>query len=145
MSELVTLAVEDAQVTDAGLKIFEKLPKLEDIDVMRCSSVSDDCCKSMKGLAHLRRLTLRDIPISGAGLAQLQAATGLEMLNLAETQADDNAMQYIVGFPKLQTLNLWHTQITNAGLKHIEALKNLKVLNLMDTEIGDPAWSTSAN
>ena len=39
---LKELAVEDATITDDGLKVVRSFPRLEVLDVLRCQNISDD-------------------------------------------------------------------------------------------------------
>jgi len=138
MAQLTSLSVEDAQITDSGLEVLNKLPHIEDLSVFRCYNISDDCFQSIAALSNLRQLAMRDTPIFGAGLAQLKAsAHSLKKLDLAETQANDEAMLHVASLQNIEWLDLWHTRVTDAGLQRLAALDNLKHLNLTDTRVTD--------
>ena len=68
---LKELAVEDATITDDGLKVVRSFPRLEILDVLRDQNISDAGLAALAGLVNLRQLSLRGTPINGSGLAHL--------------------------------------------------------------------------
>ena len=99
LAQLTSLFVEDAQLTDAGLAVLEKLLNLEDLSIIRCQGVSDDGFRFLRGASRLKQLAVRDTPISGAGLASVKDAKGLKKLDLSETETDDEAMGHVPNSP----------------------------------------------
>ncbi len=65
----------------------------------------------------------------------LSSLTGLEYLNLSNSNADDATLKYINKLENLTTLNLEATKITNKGIDYIVELPNLKNLRLSRTKI----------
>ena len=69
------LTIDEAAVTDAGLARLAGLP-LEDFGLIRCYGVTDEGLRPLARLRALRQLTVRGIPLSGAGLVHLRGLGG---------------------------------------------------------------------
>ena len=95
LSNLITLALPQSGVHDAGLKEVGKLTQLKTVSVASC-------------------------PITDAGLAELKTLKSLESLNLTDTKITDQAVPILSTMKKLQFLTLNEKQIGKAG---VEALK----------------------
>ncbi len=133
---LVSLAIEDCAVSDAGLAHLETL-KLEDLTIFRCYGLSDEGLAHLAGFNRLTQLSLRDTPISSAGLARLGDKPRLRTLNLSETMIGDEALQQLPSFPQLARLELRQTQVSDTGLKKIGRLGGIEYLNLDDNGLTD--------
>ena len=74
MTALTTLGLEQAIITPAGLeKIGKRFPKLEELSLLGCASVTDEGFEHLAVLRGLRRLVLRGTQVRGPGLARLNA------------------------------------------------------------------------
>ena len=71
MRKLVVLSLEDCALTDAALKSLSAMKDMEDLGLLRCTGVTDDGLACLEGMKKLKRLDLRGIPLSGAGLTRL--------------------------------------------------------------------------
>ena len=136
LPSLTSLTIDEAAVTDAGLARIAVLP-LEDISISRCYSVTDDGFRAFADMAGLRRLSVRGIPLTGAGLAHLGGKDKLAVLRLNETGINDAALEHLRGLKNLARLELRQTQITDAAVDLLGGLKGLKVLDVGQTEITD--------
>jgi internalin A len=95
LSNLITLALPQSGVTDAGLKEIGKLTQLKIVSLASC-------------------------PITDMGLAQLKAMKSIENLNLTETRITEQAVPILSEMKRLQFLTLSEKQIGKSG---VEALK----------------------
>lgn len=75
------------------------------------------------------------------GLQCLTELTSLKVLNLNDSQFNDDALANLSGLVVLERLNLDDTQITDGGLVHLSKLTNLKFLSLVNTRITGAEFS----
>jgi Leucine-rich repeat (LRR) protein len=136
LPSLTSLTIDEAAVTDAGLARIAVLP-LEDLSISRCYSITDDGFRAFADMAGLRQLSVRGIPLTGAGLARLGAKDKLAVLRLNETGINDAALEHLRGLKNLARLELRQTQISDAAVDLLGGLKRLKVLDVGQTEISD--------
>lgn len=59
----------------------------------------------------------------------------LKILNIGQTNVQDNDLNKIVGLTQLEQLNLYGTNITDVGLMKLGEIQSLKVLYLWDTKV----------
>jgi hypothetical protein len=115
----------------------------------------------LRSLAKLCTLTLRGIPLNGAGkkalgkleslrifdmfnaadddtLAHLTRLKGLEVLNLSGDGVTDRGLSIIGKMASLSSLRLYGTRITDGGLPHLVGSKitNLRLVNTNVTDRG---------
>ncbi|MEQ8789809.1 MAG: hypothetical protein RIC55_26180 [Pirellulaceae bacterium] len=158
--DLVTLSLNGANITDAGMKHVTCLRKLERLDLFH-TQVGDAglehlaTMKSLKwlpmgqtkvtdaGLAHLRSLTqleylgLRGDDITDKGLAHLGPLTNLTGLYLGETKVTDAGLHHIAHLRQMDYLRLHTLRVSDAGLVHLRGMKNLTRIDAYDTDITD--------
>jgi hypothetical protein len=75
--------------------------------------------------------------VTDAGLKELKAFKGLEILDLAHTHITDQGLKELKDLKTLQALRLHDTPVTDEGLKELKDLKNLQTLDLGKTRITD--------
>ncbi len=93
-----------AEVTDAGLKHIEDLPRLE-------------------------WLHLDDTQVTDAGLEHLAALVQLRHLSLNGTRITDAGLKSLHGLPQLHEMYLVRTLVTDAGVRELkQAIPNCKVI-----------------
>jgi Leucine-rich repeat (LRR) protein len=110
---LTSLELSESNVQDAALVEIGKLPKLEDLNLLR-TRITDSGIKSIVGLK-------------------------LKRLNLDDTSVGDAAIPYVAQIPTLEFLHLGKTAITDQGLAGLKSLTNLKDLILTDTGLSPSA------
>ncbi len=91
----------------------------------------------LKGLIHLRYLSLDGGQVTDAELVNIEGLTSLVILHLGATQVTDAGLVHLQGLPRLRELWLDDTQITDAGLRHLKPLTCLKDLRLSGTLVTD--------
>ncbi|HSQ57534.1 MAG TPA: hypothetical protein VLM40_17565 [Gemmata sp.] len=120
-------------VTDAGLEVLSRFPKLTSVSV-RSASVSDAGLKHLTRLKTLATLELWRTQITDAGVELLSDFPNLTSLGLGNA-VTDKGVEVIARLPKLTALNLSNCAVTDAGLKHLTKLKNLSSLHLAETQV----------
>jgi hypothetical protein len=101
---------------------------------------SDVTDVTIKGLAHLKNLTilnLTDTGISNAGLKELAGLTNLTKLYLDGTWVSDDGIKRLAGLKSLTRLYLDETSVTDEGLKELAPLQHLTTLGLYRAPITD--------
>lgn len=94
---LTSLALEQTQVSNAGLSVLRSLPYLQEL-TLTYSQVTDD------------------------GLGQLQQLPHLQVLKLTGTPITDAAVPKLAEFPALQTLYIRWTQISDEGAAQLRGM-----------------------
>jgi hypothetical protein len=126
---VVRVSLRDSKATDDDLKIFAKLPHVENLD-------------------------LTNTRITGAGLEHLKGLTNLRVLGLWKTRVDDAGLKHIKGLTKMWLLSLDGTNVTDAGLAYLKSMTGLEEwLGLADTASGCSlhagwklgAWNTQSS
>lgn len=112
--EVIKVDLNNAKITDADLKLLERFPELEWLDV-------------------------RVTPIGDEGVAHIRGLKKLKFLNIARTNVGDKGLESLRGLTQLETLLMAHTKFTDGGLKNLEQLKNLRKLSLFKTGASDAA------
>ena len=82
-------------------------------------------------------LTLRDRPITDAGLAHLRNFGFLQEINLSNTQVTDRGLEDLATCTNLVKIDLSHTKVTDKGLESLGKLRRLRELDLRDTLVTD--------
>ncbi len=142
-ANLLDLRLPRSRISDAGLAGFQKMRRLEYLELVSCPSIGD------AGLKHVRHLPLRSLHLLGtsitsAGLAELRGLK-LHYLNLNGCKGvDDAGLAHLKETTTLHTLYLYETRVGNAGLAHLARNTNLSVLGLGRTRVTDAGLDTVA-
>ena len=110
----------DAPVTDAGLEILERMPKLR-IMSLGGTKLSDTGLVHLEGLTGLQNLALK--PDGGqrrrAGLIE-EGLTRLRRLSLERTGVSDTALASLKAMSSLDELRLKGTRVSDAGVQELK-------------------------
>jgi hypothetical protein len=117
-TELETLAVEGANVSDAGFKHLTGFPKL------RSLAIEGRDAGSSAG----------PMTVTAAGLKTLKNLPDLESLHLENAPIDDAGIEVIAALPKLTSLELEKTNATDAALTKLAQCRQLKKLSVYKCE-----------
>jgi hypothetical protein len=134
----LSLSGGTCSITDAGMAIVGKLPRLRELSVWN-GNVSDAGLKHLAGM-DLETLTLYDTLITGSGLVYLKDMPNLRSLTIGGMQGEtigDAGLQPLEGLHGLRRLMVVETKITDNGLCHIGGLTNLEELDLSRNQITD--------
>ena len=167
----ISSVVCDSGMTDLLLANLEILAdSLETLHISNSDSVTDDGLKSIGRLRKLKRLTLRGLEISDAGLAHLDdldqlvhleitgssrvtdagvarfaKCSGLEWVELGGTRIGDPTMAWIGKLRGVRQLWIRGTAVTDAGLAHLKNSRLLEKLFLAWTAVTDVGVAPLAN
>lgn len=133
---LVRLDLSDTRVGDQGLAHVRGLSRLEVVH-LDGTDITDEGLARMKGMTGLKTLGLRGTKVTDGGLAHLKGLSNLTSLDLDGTKITDGGLARIAGLTKLKTLSLSATLISDEGLAYLEGLSDLTCLSLDGTQISD--------
>jgi beta-lactamase regulating signal transducer with metallopeptidase domain/protocatechuate 3,4-dioxygenase beta subunit/Leucine-rich repeat (LRR) protein len=143
LPNLKSVYVSNAQLTDEALRLFSKLPKIEDLS-LQGNHFTDQGLAYVAGMTQLKRLVLGlgKNEITNDGLRHLARLTNLELLDLQDSQVTDAGLKHLVGLKKLQ--ELWAPPaVTRQGLQELH--KSLPNLKLPGDETRDNSAGSSAD
>lgn len=99
---------------------------------------SEEVLAQIGHLSRLKQLTLINVPVTDAGLAQLEGLTNLESFMLRGTnRVTDAGVAHLARLTGLTGLYLEDSRISDAGLASLRGLTGLETLNVGRTQIGD--------
>ncbi len=159
LPSLVSLTIEDAQISGPGLQRLAQAPgvatRLRSLTIARCFGVTDDTLNVLGSLSALETLSLRDIMLTGSFLNSLHESLGqsldepLSLTTLVVTDAflTDEAIEPLPKIaPGLRRLDLRGNQgVTDQSLDVFRQLPQLKDLQLQGTGVSDPAAALSSD
>lgn len=140
LSNITSLALRHAPISNDGFRVLESFPKLKELDVYG-TTVSSDFLANIPYPASLTKLKLRS-----SGIAPTQIALGIarfenvNALDLGENELDAAAIASVAQLAKLEDLNLLRTKLTNDAVQILcesPANARLKKLNLDDNSAID--------
>jgi RNA polymerase sigma factor (sigma-70 family) len=115
---LQSLSLTGTEITDAGLASLKDLNGLVELRLDRLR-ITDAGLEHLKAFPNLRKLTLWRAAVTDAGVAHLKPLTGLVHLSLDETQVSDEGLQELYGLAGLRYLSLWRTKVTDQGVAEL--------------------------
>jgi hypothetical protein len=118
---------------DQPMEVFDTVVTV-DLDK---STVTDAGLAKLDALTGLRYLDLAETAVTDTGVAALLPLRELRGINLDETRVSDAALVHLKEFPNLQFVCLCETRVTDAGLAHLASLLNLERIDLSGTQVTD--------
>lgn len=100
----VKLWLNGPEITDNGLRVFEKMPHVLAIGFGNGDRIGDEGVAHLKGLTQLVELHLDSQEITDVGLAHLKGLKNLEVLTLTGPQITDAGVEHLKGLVKLRKL-----------------------------------------
>jgi DNA-directed RNA polymerase subunit RPC12/RpoP len=135
-TDLIDVRKFQPAIRDRDLGQFTDLPRLRRL-VLDDAPITDEGMKTIGTLTRLESLAVCNTLVTDAGLASLQNLTRLEKLRLDKLRITDAGLAYAKAFPKLKHLSLWRTDISDAGLASLKSLPVLEHLSLDETGVSD--------
>jgi Leucine-rich repeat (LRR) protein len=159
ITELRSLFIGDAGITDEGLRQILHLGSLRHLSLSNCGGITDECLEHLvklplsileientritdQGLEHLGRLTslnilnLKNVNITDQGLPHLESLSKLTSLTIEGSSITDDGLRTIGNFSSLISLNVGgNPAISDRGLGHLHGLAKLEGISLSGTKI----------
>lgn len=101
------------------------------------TKADDASLESLKGLGHLRMLSLDRTQITDVAVEAFKSFPQLRLLSLRFTNVTDASTKVIGELENLNYLYLTHTRITDSSIEALSKLKHLKELYIRWTNISD--------
>jgi hypothetical protein len=142
LPHLESLTVEDAAIGSPSIVRLSESPaagRITSLSFARCSGLDDDALAGLAGFRHLRRLWLRDVPVTGVFLSKLPTRDQFEVLALNQTFLGDEAFEAIAACRGLKRLELAQTSLSPDAVRKISGLSDLEYLNLANCGLNDAA------
>jgi Leucine-rich repeat (LRR) protein len=151
------IELEVQQITDSLVDSLERLPELEEIQVIggfvddegadgiarnrnlrtlglyETSDITDRGMRRLGRLANLQELRIKMCPITGAGLIALSRMPKLRDLSLDWCKITDEGMKAIGPHPSLESLSLLGTQITDLSVESLKGIPKLREVAVSST------------
>jgi len=131
LTGLKVLNLEDANITNEGLKYLTGMKSLQVLYLPRLSS--DAGMPQIAKIKTLKALYFKDNYISDDGLKYLAELENLEELALDGKRITDNGLKHLANLPKLHYLFL-QRKFTDDGMQYLKDIPNLKTLNVYSSE-----------
>jgi Leucine-rich repeat (LRR) protein len=138
LTELETLSLNHASITDPGFECFRHLRKLRELR-LRQTAITDDGLANVAQFKQLETLNLSFTDIGDAGARHLNGLTKLRSLHLDGTRITDAGVENLKTLKNLEWLNLYRTTVSDSGMVHLRPLTKLKWLDLSRTRVSDAA------
>jgi len=120
-------------VTDAGLRLLARLPRLRDLNLSGCG-ITDRGLDVLRRLPSLERITLAWTPITDAGAGHLAACDALRLVDLSATECGDGALRALAGKTPLADVRSGN-RVTDAGLAMLHEFPVFKTWRGGDSEM----------
>ena len=139
LKNLMTIGLNNCDVTDTGVKGIHDMPKLQSVDLGH-SLVTAKSLPVFSKLSGLRSLALDGLDMSGGDFNQIARLPKLSLLRLHGTQVRDSQIAALKVAKGLTVLDLSaNPGITDASLVTVAALPELNYLDVSNTSVSVPA------
>jgi len=117
LTSLVDLALGWTGITDHGLTEIGRMSQLEVMRLSGCGQISDRGVESLASLHNLVTLHIGESQLHASALADPQAFTSLETLNLEGTRISEALLSKLATRPTLKKLNLRRSGLSRSAIK----------------------------
>jgi hypothetical protein len=125
-----------AEISDDTFIEFALFPDLKRLR-LRNAPLTDAALKAVVGLGKLEELRVEGSSVTGPGLEHLVERKGLQVLDLSGGKLSNEALGTLLGLPALKELRLAGNPITDDGAALLAQLDGVEVLDLGETGITD--------
>lgn len=131
LENLHTLDLANTDATDTLANLLGNLKELEELNVS-ASNVSDLIVERLKNCPEIRILNLNGTKVTGRGFQVFkdQEELRLAIVKLRESAVTDEGLAGLNKATSIEVLDLSHTNISDTGIQNIYDLKRLKQLDL---------------
>ena len=135
LKDLVHIAIDNSEVTEAGLKHLAGVKSLVRLEFgVEMSDMGLKYLADIKGLTHL---SIKGNQVTNAGLKEFAVLKDLVYLDLGFSKVTGEGMKELAKMKGIKGLALRGMKETDEGLKELCALKNLTSINLVGTDVTD--------
>ncbi|GFP86722.1 hypothetical protein PHJA_000816000 [Phtheirospermum japonicum] len=123
------------RINNSAIWIITGATSLKELDLSRCSKVTDAGIRSLLSVPSLEKLCVSETGVTADGVALLASLTNLLVLDLGGLPVTDSALSSLQALKKLKHLDLWGSQISNKGAVLLKMFPSLSFLNLAWTYV----------
>ncbi|KAH0935463.1 hypothetical protein HID58_012580 [Brassica napus] len=133
---LFSLNLSDCpRINNSTLWPITGLTCLKELDLSRCSKVTDAGIKHLQSVVNLEKLWISQTGVKEAGISLLASLKKLSLLDLGGLPVTDHNLSSLQALTKLEYLDIWGSNVTNQGAVSILKFPNLCFLNLSWTSV----------
>jgi len=122
-------------VNSAAVWALSGMSTLKELDLSRCSRISDAGIKHIISIDCLQKLHLSDTGLTDNGVMLLSALKNLQLLDLGGIHMTDKALRSLQVLTQLEHLDIWGSEISNEGASILKAFTRLRFLNVSWTHV----------
>lgn len=137
LKNLAAIEFSNAEdVSNSTLETVSKIRRINSLVLYSGGKFDATGLRHLQSLSNLRELSLRETPVTDAGLKEIGRIVTLQELSLAGTKITNKGLVYLSQLKDLRTLDLTGAPVTDDGLASIIKLTRLEELNLRNTNVG---------
>ena len=130
---LKRLYISNAEVNDAGIKVFSQMTSLEELDISHNNMMTDAGIECLANLHDLRVLRMEGTAITDSGCLPLSHLDRLQVLDLRATGITDSGIVSLCKMKDLRYLDISHTWASDTALECLSRSESLSAILLHDT------------
>ncbi|CAA6671562.1 unnamed protein product [Spirodela intermedia] len=120
---------------EGSTTLFFGMVSLKDLDISRCSKITDAGIEHILSISNLERLCISETRVTSKGIIRLSSLVNLRSLDLGGLPVTDQAIDSLKVLVQLEYLDLWGSEITNEGSLLFTRFPRLAHLNIAWTEV----------
>jgi Leucine Rich repeat len=133
LDRVESLDIYSPSVTNAGMAHVRKLPRLRELSLRHCASMTGECLVNLENLSQLRNIYIEDTPVEDRDLRNLSRLPSLECLLFSRCPIGDEGMSHLKNLVTLKYLSVSpSSEVTSAGLANLSGMNELVYLGLYD-------------
>ncbi|KAL5999020.1 hypothetical protein ACLOJK_009970 [Asimina triloba] len=122
-------------INNSALWPITGMTSLEELDLSRCSKVTDAGMEHLLSIPNLRKLCISETGLTADAVSRLSSFQKLCILDLGGLPVTDQALCSLQGLTQLEYLDLWGSKISNKGAAILTSFPKLNFLNLAWTSV----------
>lgn len=136
LPQVMRVVLTGGGVTDSVAAKLSGLTQLHSLGISR-ASITDAGWEFLEHLPHLKQLELVGLDVNDSTLCHIKDLSSLTYLDLLDNQVTDSGLQYLQSLSQLEWLRLQEENppLTDAGLQHLKTLSHLKYLNIIGAKV----------
>ncbi|VAH65956.1 unnamed protein product [Triticum turgidum subsp. durum] len=123
------------KVDHAAIWPLSGMSMLKELDLSRCSRITDAGIKHIVSIDSLEKLHLSETGLTDNGVMLISALKGLNLLDLGGIHMTDKALRSLQVLTQLEHLDIWGSEITDEGASVLKAFTRLRFLNVSWTHV----------
>uniref|UniRef100_A0A0E0DNA7 Disease resistance R13L4/SHOC-2-like LRR domain-containing protein n=1 Tax=Oryza meridionalis TaxID=40149 RepID=A0A0E0DNA7_9ORYZ len=117
-------------VNSSAVWALSGMSTLKELDLSRCSKISDAGIKHIASIESLEKLHVSQTGLTDNGVMAISSLINLRLLDLGGVRFTDKALRSLQVLTQLEHLDIWGSEITNEGASVLIAFTSLSFLNI---------------